>query len=361
MRLTRILTGLSIVALTFGVFNISADASEAGVSGNSVSGNTVSVVSNQIWDYAEPGQDRTGKPVILDMDFCSDVDDAVALRVAANMHNLGIIDLKAVSLCTSDANDTNLRAANGMLNYSGLGLIPIGRNHQDIPDTSPYWSNMAKHATLDMRSMDAVKLWRTVIANSPRKVDIITTGYLTNLQSFMQSPADEISPKTGMELFNENVGNVYITGGVYKSGLDNNFWFTYQAKNSLNWILNNTQKSLIFITTDVGGPLNAGHALQKQDKEQKDPLTRALWDWGTNSGRVAWDPAAVYVGSMINNEQDLETYKFGISKIDMEFDVETGRNNIIDNPNGKHYIVYRTSNDLEYYNEILESLTIVSR
>ena len=361
MRIKALVRSLAMFGVAFMGLGFTVNAEVESVPRSVVSGNTISEQSTSAWDYAEPGQSRIGKPVILDMDFCSDVDDAVALRVAANLHTMGIIDLKGVSLCTSDANDINLKAANGMLNYSGLGHIPLGKDSSNTPDTSPYWYRMAGFASSNRTVVDSVKLWRSIIANSDKKVDIITTGYLTNLQNFMQSPADEISSKTGMELFLENVGNVYITGGAYTGGMDNNFYFTRGARESLDWILKNSPKSLIFITNDVGGPLNAGHAIQKQDKEKKDPLTIALYDWGTNCGRVAWDPVAVYIGGMINNEVDLETYKFKIQKIDMEFDVETGWNKMAVTPLGKHYRIYRATDDYEYYNQALEKLTIVSR
>ena len=36
------------------------------------------------------------KPVILDVDMCTDVDDLCAVRVATRLDDLGIIDLKAL-------------------------------------------------------------------------------------------------------------------------------------------------------------------------------------------------------------------------------------------------------------------------
>ena len=54
-------------------------------------------------------------PFILDMDFSTDVDDVMALRVANNLHKQGIIELKAVGLCTSDKQFRNTRMITSIL------------------------------------------------------------------------------------------------------------------------------------------------------------------------------------------------------------------------------------------------------
>ena len=77
------------------------------------------------------------KPLILDVDFSTDVDDVCAVRMATALDDQGVIDLKCVGYSVRGKN--NLQAMRGMLLHDGKGDIPIGRSSVDIPDTSPYW------------------------------------------------------------------------------------------------------------------------------------------------------------------------------------------------------------------------------
>ena len=302
---------------------------------------------------------RMGKPLILDMDFCTDVDDAAALRVAIALEDLGFIDLKAVSLCVKAPDNVNLQAANGMLNYYGKGDTPMGLSSRDIPDTSPYWDTLRKWVSPDMQIVPAVKLWRYIIENATEPVDIVTTGYLTNLADFAKSEPDEFSDKTGFELLAEKVGNIYIQGGSYPSGMDNNFWVIWDAKESLDWVLKNINKPLFFISNDAGAPVNCGGWLCMKDVEKKEHLTQAFAAWGSDYGRVAWDPMAVWIAGCMNNEVDLLQNGLALQRVNLLFDIVSGVNAFKDAPEtGKYYRIYRTDNEYSKYEQILDGLTV---
>lgn len=284
------------------------------------------------------------KKLILDMDFSTDVDDACALRLAINLHNIVDLELKAVTLCVNGENDVNLRAVDGMLDYSGIN-IPIGRGSIYFEDTSPYWDVLAEYSDNIYQDYDSVKLWRKIISEN-EKVNILTTGYLTNLKAFCESVPDEYSGLTGMELLEQKVENVYIVGGVYPSGMDNNFAYREYAIKSAEWISKNVKKPLIFITTDVGGPLICGAKIQETNPN--DPLSKALFAFGTSNGRAAWDPMGVYLATYGITEG------FGLQKINM--DISNGTNFISLSEVGTHYRIYRTSDDLVLYTNKLENL-----
>ncbi|MBQ5875990.1 MAG: hypothetical protein IIW60_08995, partial [Alistipes sp.] len=129
------------------------------------------------------------KPLILDVDFSTDVDDVCAVRIATALDDQGVIDLKCVGYSVRGEN--NLQAMRGMLLHEGKDDVPIGRSSVDIPDTSPYWSLMTRHDDGKGEVMDAVKLYRKILAESKRRVDIITTGYVTNIELLLKSEPDE--------------------------------------------------------------------------------------------------------------------------------------------------------------------------
>ena len=163
------------------------------------------------------------KPFIVDLDFCSDVDDACAVRVATTLDKMGVVDLKAMMLCTTGEN--NIDALNGLLNYDGYSYLRIGLSALDIPETSPYWNTLAKYRAPKISTTPSVKLYRQILVDCKNPVTIVTTGYLTNIAELMKSKPDEISDKSGIELINENVKALYITGGSYPDGYDNNLFF----------------------------------------------------------------------------------------------------------------------------------------
>ena len=294
------------------------------------------------------------KPLILDMDFCTDVDDACALRVAATLHKMGKIDLKAVCLCVTGGN--NLAAANGLLEHDGVHNIPIGRSSQDIPDTSPYWGILSQYSS-NLQVIDSVKLYRYIISTSPTPVTIVTTGYVTNLADFMKSQPDEISPKTGLELVRDNVAEIYIQGGGYPEGLDNNFFYEEEARAALDTILQICTKPLYFIQANTGGPVTCGADLQENAEYKNDPVTKALEAFGTSNVRAAWDPMAVWIASSNN----LAECGVAAARTDIKFNKYTGANKFVDSPTGAHYRVYRTSDNLKWYSNRLDELVICRR
>lgn len=297
---------------------------------------------------------RNGKPFILDLDFASDVDDACAIRMASTMHKMGYIDLKAISLCVNGVGNLNVYAANGLLNSSGLGYIPIGISSVNTPGGGKYWSHLADWAADTVYMEDSVRLWRRIISSSDKPVDILTVGFVSNLAAFCQGGPDDISDKTGLELVNSKVGNIYIGGGAYPSGLDFNFWGSQGSKDGMDWLLRNLTRPLIFISNDVGAPVVCGTELLK-DPYSTDPLARALRDYGQETGRIAWDPMATWVACTTNKLEDCLQNGLALSRVNFYFNHENGGNTFEDSETGRFWRLYRINTDIGYYNNLMDS------
>lgn len=292
-----------------------------------------------------------GKNVIIDMDISTDVDDSCALSAACALDSLGIISIKAVGLSTLAENDANISAVEGMLDHYQKNSVPIGICTGTFVDTSPYWNVLASHKQTDHTKASAVTLYRDILANSDKKVDIIVTGFLTNINTLLNSSPDDISSLTGQELVKQKVGQLYITGGSLPQGYDNNFFFTKEAIESIQNVNDNWPLPICYITNDSGSMV-AGYELQKADASSSDPTTQSLYAYGTSTGRAAWDPFAIYVCAFGSNPIAKLRYR----RIDSYIDND-GENFFTDNSNGKHYRVYRTEED-SYYENIMESLLL---
>lgn len=281
------------------------------------------------------------KPMILDMDFCTDVDDACALRMAINMHRQNLIELEAVTLCTNDEENRNIKAVDGLMDYVGVSA-PIGQGPIYVHDTSPYWDILAEYSDGDYALYDSVKLWRRIISENDLTY-IVTTGYLNNLQKFCESGPDEYSNLNGMELLNKT--KIYIVGGSYPTGRDNNFSYEPSSIEASEYVTTNIKNRIVWITNDVGGPILCGGNCQEIYPD--DPLSRSLFAFGTSNGRAAWDPSGVYIAVFGENSEGFKATPINISIIN-------GETNITDDENGIHLRVTRTSDDYEWYKNKFE-------
>jgi len=64
----------------------------------------------------------------------------------------------------------------------------------------------------------SVALLRRLLASSSEKVTIVQVGFSTNLAALLDSPADAISPKSGMELVREKVALLSAMAGDFSGG-----------------------------------------------------------------------------------------------------------------------------------------------
>ncbi len=294
-----------------------------------------------------------GKKMILDVDMCTDVDDVCAVRIATAFDDEGIIDLQGVAF--SVVGENNLEALRGFLLYEGKPDVLIGKSSADnIPDSSPYWELMQEYSDGEVNAYDAVKMYRKILAESDTPVDIVTTGYVTNLEMLLKSEQDEYSALTGIELVKAKCGQLYIVGGSYPEGRDNNFFFAEEARTAIDHVSRHWPYPILFFTNDVGGKLRCGAQLQALDKRKNDIVTRSLIAFGTETGRHAWDPFGVWAGGLALGEAT----KLGTKRINVEINPETGYNKFTNAPNGQHFMVYRLSDDDNYYNSMMDSWLI---
>lgn len=290
-------------------------------------------------------------PFILDVDMSTDVDDVCAVRIATELHNQGKIDLKAVGYCVGSENNEHISALRGILVNDNCLDVKIGHSPLKIIHTSPYWKEMSKFSDGKNESIDAVKLYRQILATSKKKVSIVTTGYLTNIELLLKSEPDDISPLTGKELLKKKCKQLYITGGAQPEGFDNNFFFGDESINAITYVNDNFPLPIIYFPSNVGGKMLCGVNIQRVDVDRKDPVARALDAWGTVYGRAAWDPFAMWCAGLELNEET----QVGLKRINMYIN-EDGSNKIEENENGKHFAIYILNDDLNYYNSKMDEI-----
>lgn len=336
----------------------SITVSDNTVSENSVSENSVSedsISQNTIFDYETP------PGILLDMDYCSDVDDVAALKLAAQLHKRGQIRLLAV--VTSVEGDYATRALHGQLSYEGLSYIPTGYNPNGIiNDTNfldDFYSRYQDPGTyICQKSVDLYKdILRNVSVSENGKVRIVITGYLSNLR-------DLLMDEEGYQLVSERVEDVWLDAGAYPmDGMDNNIGLTTETTLAAQYCVLHCPVPIVFTTNETGmnyitqNAVILGRDLKRLDPDMQDPVSFAYreieesLEWiDTSHGYSGWDGLCVWAAS-----QPLEQCKMKVTNTDIVI-YDNGVNHFECNPEGRHYILERTEDNIFWYSEQMEMI-----
>lgn len=311
--------------------------------------NTYSFPFNETRDISKPFLNQEPKKwLILDADLNTDVDDVCAVRMGTTLDDLGVIDLKAVCYCVDNS---DLDALRGILLHDGKEDVLIGQGTEDRVEESPYWHELRPYSDNGGLRDSSVRQYRRILEKATSPVDIVTIGYLTNLEALLKSGPDDISDKTGKQLVLEKVGQLYIAGGEYPTGWSNNLAFSNADRKATKFVIDNWGLPIIFSPGNHSGRLICGKYLQELDVNRLDPVSKSLSAFGTEVGRTAWDPFLVWVAGY--GCRDLNQISFTQCTIDI--DVETGNNTYIKDNNGFAYAIDLTNSDLNYYNQVLDN------
>src|SRR5215471_10944280 len=169
--------------------------------------------------------------IILDSDMSNSVDDVGDHAVLWALANRGEVNVLAV-ICSS-ANDTSAPLMHAIATYYGHPNVLIGAHQGSTPTlensaTSNYTQQMVTRFGIpgDTRANypNAVTVYRQALAGAPdHSVYIVANGYWQPLQGLLQSPADSISPLTGVQLVAQKVVRLVPGAGFFPSGNEHDF------------------------------------------------------------------------------------------------------------------------------------------
>ncbi len=165
-------------------------------------------------------------PVIFDTDMGNDVDDALALAMLHALTTRGECQLIGVTL--TNANPAAVPYVRLVNRFYGRGALPVGAATRTVEGGAmdTYLSAVLKTAPASYgdggpqqnNAEPSVALLRRLLASSSEKVTIVQVGFSTNLAALLDSPADAISPKSGMELVWEKVALLSAMAGDFSGG-----------------------------------------------------------------------------------------------------------------------------------------------
>lgn len=291
------------------------------------------------------------KGYILGTDWWDDCDDAVAVRILAKAHKEGRINLKAIAI--NVCNDYSVASLDGYLQLENVQNIPIGldREATDFEGKPTYQKYLEKHAINYHSNEDAedgIRLYRRIMAESERKIEIMEIGYLQILANVLKSEPDDISDKSGLELVKEKVSKIWVMAGKWdeNGGVENNFARNARSRVAAEEFCRLCPVPVTFLGFEVGADVITGDALDKDDF-----LYLAMCEWGAKNGRNSWDPMLVELA--ITGDEAMAGYETvrGTARVE-QF---TGANYFEQSESGQHQYVVRT-HPADYYKEKINLL-----
>ena len=231
--------------------------------------------------------------VIIDTDFASDADDVVALELAMCYQDLGLIDVKGVALSTTYSRSP--AAVKAVLSQGRYGYIPVAMSTSNTVQVHTEYVNSIYEYGYN-NYVDPVKLYRRILAESTGKVNIITLGFLQNIEDLINSGADQYSYLSGSELIKEKVDTLYIVGGNLDGRPSFNFYWGdgRSTTDAAQYVNNNFPARIVYFTEEMGNDVFCGGFYAKEDNRENNIITKALKSNKQEYGVVAWDPFAVF-------------------------------------------------------------------
>ncbi|MBR3691349.1 MAG: hypothetical protein IKL89_01445 [Clostridia bacterium] len=278
---------------------------------------------------------------ILGTDWWTDCDDAVALRILARAHASGMVRLLGVVI--NACMELSVASLDAYLTAEGLSGIPLAldREATDFGGNPPYQRRLSKlpHMRENADGENPVTLYRRLIVSAERPVDILEIGYPQALAAFLASPADEISPLSGVELVSQNRSRLWMMAGKWDEnpGRENNFCRNIRAASGGEAVCRLWPGEITFLGFEVGRDILSGGKLPPDDL-----LAQILSDHGSPGGRSSWDPMLVDLALMGDASAAGYTCISGRARVD----ARTGENYFTPAPDGPHrYVVRKLSND----------------
>ena len=284
---------------------------------------------------------------ILGTDWGEDSDDCVAVRVLARAHKKGEVKMAGIGINT--LTEFSAPSLYSFLEKEGVS-IPVGVD-KSCPHRIKYVTYQKRLAAETDKTNDdfedAVRLYRRAIAESEGQVEILEIGFLQVIAGALMSQPDDISEKSGIELFREKVKKIWIMGGKWhmKDGDEYNLCKYPFAQAASHSFVTNCPVPITFLGWEIGAGVITGSKLDKDDF-----LHVALADHGSGGGRESWDPMLAVLALTNDNEKaGYKTVK-GTATVNNH-----GLNNFEENENGPHEYVIKTQPD-EFYINIIDGI-----
>lgn len=180
---------------------------------------------------------QTPRAVILDTDIGPDCDDVGALVTLIHYSKQYGFPIAGICNCTSNKAGTG--TIDAVCRHCGIETPPLGQwskpGFMDDPACHKYNDAVAEkfspaYRDGTLKAEDEVTFYRRLLANAADDgVLIISIGMFNDLAALMQSPADDISPLSGMDLIRAKVHGLVSMAAILPRGRECNVVSDYKS------------------------------------------------------------------------------------------------------------------------------------
>lgn len=295
-------------------------------------------------------------PIILDTDWWTDIDDAVAIKILVWAEREGLCDI--LGLIVNAVNDNSAQSLARYLDYLGRGDLPFAleKNATDYNGNPSYFSTMISSwnhglysSNLECPDENEGEYYISLLQSLPsdEKCNIVCIGYLSALAGLFNRAKEDQSI---YNLIVNKVNKVFIMAGKYPSGSENNFTRTARSRKAGYDVCTNcpSEIPMIFLGYEVGETVLSGGTTGSVIGTF-DLLYKGMVAHGEGSkGRSSWDPMTMLLALMDNENMSGYQYVRGTNVVN----ASTGANVFTKNEDGNHYYVVKKYADAWYAHQI---------
>ena len=280
---------------------------------------------------------------ILDTDWWTDCDDAVALRLLCNAHKNKEIELIGINI--NACMPYSVPSIDVFTRDSGLD-IPIGIDHSavDFAGDPPYQKNLAGAGTPRRQNEDVpdgIEFYRSLLECAEYgSVEVISIGFTQVLAGLLNSSG-------GMELVKNKVKHLWIMAGKWDEdgGREYNFYKNAMTCRSGSELCRSWPSPVTFLGFEVGKDVKSGGKLPEGDL-----LKQVMSDHGSVNGRSSWDPMLALLAVIGDPGSAGYRCVYGTAEVDPE----NGSNRFIPSEDGSHRYVVKLHSD-DFYASAIDS------
>ena len=223
------------------------------------------------------------RPLILDTDWWTDVDDAMAIRLALAADEKRQIRLEGI--CVDAVRETSIPSLRAFLQMEGRGDIALGADFEAADyNGTPCYHDFLIGACADASgapAMPCVEFYRGLLSHSLRKVDIVAVGYPNALAQLLAADPDLVRRK---------VRHLWMMAGKYPDGTENNFTRTARSREAGAAMMDGWPTPVTFLGFEVGCDVLCGASL-----DRADILHRVIRLHQKSGVRSSWDPLTMWM------------------------------------------------------------------
>ena len=244
------------------------------------------------------------KKIILDTDLCGDCDDVGAMAVLLNLDRLGYAKTLAVTYCLGNPWGSDF--IQHTLDWFGRNDIPYGKltdysyANYDVHNKrfiQPYFEQFPRKEQYPA-PYDSIRLLRRILAEnkSAKDITLCAIGGLHNVNLLFTSAPDDISPKSGAELMQENICEVVLMFGNFAHPDQGECNAGYDIPGGQHF-LKHCPVPITFAGFETGVHLMTGAPSEHQRPGHPVRESYRLREQG-KFVRNSWDPVTVYYAVM---------------------------------------------------------------